>query len=300
MAAACARSDPRPSEGFVQGVEGHQLYYRIFGTGVDTAIVLHGFQGNNQNYLALDLAPLISGRALLFYDQRGGGRSDPVSETELPGLEEHVADLEALRAALGLDRLRLIGHSGGAFIAIQYALDFPDRVDRIVLVSPGPPTPDYSEEVARAFYARLDSSSWADLNALQASLPTADDPATLCRRITATVLPRVWLADSVAVGRMRGDFCNAGDDVLRTEPQRLEAFRSSVASRDWTPDLPGIAHDVLVIHGGRDAIPVAAAEVWAATLPRASLIVIQGADHLPWVDQPHEFASALTGFLDAS
>lgn len=75
-AVACSGGQPPESpapEGFIEGTENDRLFYRILGSGSDTVVVVHGFQGNNQNYLAADLTEVMSGHALLFYDQRGGG-----------------------------------------------------------------------------------------------------------------------------------------------------------------------------------------------------------------------------------
>ena len=68
-------SQGRAPEGFLDGADGHSLFYRLRGAGPDTIVIVHGFQGNNQNYPAADLVAVIVEPTLLFYDQRGGGRN---------------------------------------------------------------------------------------------------------------------------------------------------------------------------------------------------------------------------------
>jgi proline iminopeptidase len=300
LALACGPSGP-PSEistqGFAAGADDAPLFYRIAGVGRDTLVVVHGFQGNNQNYLAADFDGLFPGHALLFYDQRGAGRSGPVRD-EHPDLEDHVEDLEALRLALGFTRLRLLGHSGGAYIAISYALSHPGEVDRIAMVAPGPPTPDYDAEIGTAFTSRLDSATWAELNALTGALPASDAPAAVCQEISSIVMPRVWLADSSAASRMKGSMCDAPAPALRSEAAMRLTFEASVMGRDWTADLGQVTHPVLIVHGDRDAIPVAAAEQWRVALPNGQLVVIPGADHFPWLDRPDAFSRILTDFFE--
>lgn len=299
--AACGGGEPResaPPQGFVRGADDHRLFYRVLGSGSDTVVVVHGFQGNNQNYLASDIAEVIPGYALLFYDQRGGGRSDPVSEEDSPGLEEHVADLEALRSALHLEDLVLIGHSGGAYIVVQYALDYPQRVEKLALIAPGTPHAEYAAETGRNFFSRLDSATWAGVSDLNASLETSEDPAAVCEEISSILLPRVYLADPSALSQMAGSMCDAPEQALRTEGRRRQAFQASVRGRDWVPDLERIPHPVLIVHGEQDAIPIAASEAWAEGLPNSDLEVLRGVDHLPWLDQPEEFSRTVTGFLD--
>lgn len=223
------RPNSAATEGHFAGADSTRLFYRAVGTGPDTVVVVHGFQGNNQDYLAPDLLPLARGRTLLFYDQRGGGRSSPVLDPAQPDLEAHVRDLEALRQHFGFERLALLGHSGGAAIAVRYAVEHPERIERLALVTPPAPVRDpFSEQTMRAFLARVDSATWARLNALQASLPTAPNPVEVCREIAQTVLPRAYFADPAKAERMRGDFCTSSPAMLRTQTQRTIAFQQSL------------------------------------------------------------------------
>src|SRR4051812_3661863 len=169
---ACAPPGiPRPAGRWLAGAGGVQLWMTSSGVGSDTVVVVHGFPGFDHAYLAADLAPLARGRRLIFYDLRGGGRSSPVSDDSALGLASHVRDLEALRQALGLERMELLGHSGGAAIAAGYAAEHPDRVERLVLIAPPAPVRvPYGVETTERFRARLDSGSWRRLTDLRDSL----------------------------------------------------------------------------------------------------------------------------------
>ncbi|CAN5779076.1 alpha/beta hydrolase [soil metagenome] len=284
-------------EGYFTGADSARLFYRAIGRGRDTVVVVHGFQGNNQNYLAPDLLPLARGRTLLFYDQRGAGRSSPVSDPAQLGIEAHVRDVEALRQHFRLERLSLLGHSGGAAIVARYAVAHPGRTARLVLVTPPPPVREpFSEQTMRAFFPRVDSATWVRVNALQASLPTAQDPVSVCQDITRAVLPHAYFANPANAERMRGDFCASPPEKLRTQAQRTAAFQQSLPA-DWRPSLRPLRVPVLVIHGAHDAIPLAASRAWVQALPDARLLVLPSADHLPWVEQPEQFISAVDQFF---
>jgi proline iminopeptidase len=290
---------PAADEGYFSTTDGLHLFYRSVGSGPDTVVVVHGFQGHDQNYLAPDLQPLAHDRTLLFYDQRGEGRSDAVSDPNRLGIDDHVRDLDALRQHFHLSRLTLLGHSGGALIATRYAEEHPERVARMVLVAP-PPLVDgkrFGEEAGRTFYARLDSASWARARALQASLATRLDPVEGCRELIAFTLPAAFFSDPRNVLRMRGDFCAAPPEKIRTSAERLAAFRASVADRSFGSGLSSLRMPILVMHGEHDAIPVAASRALVAALPNAELVTIPDADHLPWVERPEEFFTAVTRFL---
>src|SRR5256886_7553011 len=116
-----------------------RIYTRRVGDGPHPVVVLHGGPGAHHDYLLPQYDRLARGRTLLYYDQRGGGRS-PVPRDTPVGWREHVADLEALRDHWGLDRLALLGYSWGGLLALLYALAHPARIDPLALVSAAPPT----------------------------------------------------------------------------------------------------------------------------------------------------------------
>ena len=119
-----------------ESIRGVSLFVRRIGSGPPT-VVLHGGPGAHHDYLLPGFDALAVGRELIYYDQRGGGRS-PVPRDVPVGWTEQVADLEALRERWSLDRLTLAGYSWGALLALLYALDHPQRVERLALISPAP------------------------------------------------------------------------------------------------------------------------------------------------------------------
>src|SRR5918994_5853685 len=117
-------------------IRGVDLFVRRLGSG-PTVVVLHGGPGADHDYLRPGFDALAEGRELIYYDQRGGGRS-PVTRDVPVGWTEHVADLEALRAKWGLARLTIAGYSWGGLLALLYALEHTERVERLALISPAP------------------------------------------------------------------------------------------------------------------------------------------------------------------
>src|SRR2546429_2151081 len=126
-------------------LNGVRIYTRRVGDGPPSVVVLHGGPGAHHDYLLPQYDRLAHGRTLLYYDQRGGGRS-PVPRDTPVGWREHVSDLEALRDHWGLDRVALLGYSWGGLLALLYALAHPTRIDRLALVSAAPPTAAWREE----------------------------------------------------------------------------------------------------------------------------------------------------------
>ena len=99
-------------------VRGVELFVRRVGQGAP-AVVLHGGPGAHHDYLLPGFDALAEGRELIYYDQRGGGRS-PVARVVAVGWTEHVADLDALRTTWGIERLTLAGYSWGGLLALLH------------------------------------------------------------------------------------------------------------------------------------------------------------------------------------
>src|SRR5690606_7489177 len=101
-------------------VRGHTIFERRIGEGPEV-VVLHGGPGAHHDYLLPGFDALATGRTLVYYDQRGGGRS-PVGRDVPVDAREQVHDLEALRAIWGMERMHLVGYSWGALLAMLYAI----------------------------------------------------------------------------------------------------------------------------------------------------------------------------------
>ena len=124
-------------DGHFTGADGVRLFYRKLGTGKDVVVMLHGGPGGTMNN-GEEIAPLAKGRTLIFYDQRGCGRSELVSDPKLLTANHHVRDLEALREHFRLEHMSVLGISWGSGLAALYTAEHPERVTRLLLVSPMP------------------------------------------------------------------------------------------------------------------------------------------------------------------
>ncbi len=139
----------KPQGSFWEVEPGIRLYYFERGKG-KPVLVLHGGPGIPSNDPWPGLVPLESKNSFFYYHERGCGKSmrpiDRFTSKSFPqnvgalihalGIEAQLADIERIRKSLGLDRLTLVGHSFGGFVAALYAAEFPDRVEKLVLVAP--------------------------------------------------------------------------------------------------------------------------------------------------------------------
>jgi proline iminopeptidase len=287
-------------EGELATADGVRLYYRVEGEGRDTVVVLHGGPSLGHAYLAPDLVPLTRGRGVVHYDQRGIGRSTPLTDPERLSIERHVEDLEALRTHLGLERLALLGHSWGGMLAARYAAAHPQRVARILLLEPMAPARDPFMAIAGAraqeiVSVRLDDTERARLDSLIASTEVGDAGAH-CRALFSLLRP-IFFEGPAATARSRADFCAGTPETLRRRSEVDAAIRASLGAWDVRPAVGDVTSPVLVLQGAAGAIPREAMEAWADAFPNARLITIDRAGHYPHVDRPEAFFPAAEVFF---
>lgn len=270
-------------------VNGVRLFTRRVGAG-PLVVVLHGGPGAHHDYLLPQYDRLATGRELFYYDQRGGGQSSVPRETPV-GWRDQVADLEAIRVALGLDRLTLCGYSWGGLLAVLYYLEHPQQVARLALVSPASITAAYRDEFERRFAARMaEPAVVVGREALRSSGLRERDPVAYQRR-----------AFELSVA----GYFHRFEDAARLTPFRVtartqQAVWASLGNYDLRPRLrdhasrlpPPPCH---ILHGSFDPIPIAGSRE-LATLLGAELVELP-VGHCPHVEATAEFVQALDGWL---
>jgi proline iminopeptidase len=272
-------------EGMV-AVRGVELFVRRVGQG-SPAVVLHGGPGAHHDYLLPGFDALADGRELIYYDQRGGGRS-PVARDVAVGWTEHVADLEALRTTWGLERLTLAGYSWGGLLALLYAVSHPGRVGRLALISPAPAWRAARDQFEDAFARRnLDPAFQEARRQLRESGLRERDPAAFQQRIfELSVAP--YFFDPERARELT---------PFRVTGRTQQEVWQSLGDFDLRPrltELRGIP--ALVLHGEEDPIPIEAART-AAGLIGAEFHALSHCGHVPYVEAFDAFRTLVGGFL---
>ena len=252
--------------------------------------MLHGGPGAHHDYLLPQYDLLAQARALLYYDQRGGGQSPVPRDTPL-GWREHVADLDALRERLGLERVVLCGYSWGGLLAVLYLLEHPTSVERLALVSPASITVEYRRQFDEEFARRMKAPEIQRArDALRASGLRERDPAAYQRR-----------AFELSVAGYFRDFHDAKNlTAFRVNARTQQAVWESLGEYDLRPQLRDLSSRVplppsLVVHGTFDPIPLAGSRE-LATLLNARLVELP-VGHCPHVEATAQFVRALDDFL---
>lgn len=270
-------------------VNGVDLFTRRVGAG-PLVVVLHGGPGAHHDYLLPQYDRLADKRELLYYDQRGGGRS-PVSRETPVGWREHVADLEALRAHLKRERLTICGYSWGGLLAVLYLMQHPERVERLALVSPASITAAWRQEFEQRFAERMNAPEIVRAREdLRASDLRERDPAAYQRR-----------AFELSVAGYFRDFADARNlTAFRVTARTQQAVWSSLGDYDLRPELRHHSPLVppppsLVVHGTADPIPIEGSRELAELLSAKFIELPVG--HCPHVEATEEFVRAMEEFL---
>jgi len=278
------------------------LYWCAYGEpGARPLLFLHGGPGAHHDYmlpqmLRLARSPKGEQRELLFYDQRGGGRSRSDSR-ELEGhvtWETHVADLERVVAELRPQPLTLVGYSWGGLLALLYAREAAaGRVqpapERMVLIDPAPVARRWREQFEREFARRQQSP----------------DVLRLREELAASGLRE---RDYDAYRQRLFELSVAGYFAHPENARALTPFRvtgrvqqsvwESLDGFDLTRELHAVRAPTLIVHGERDPIPLASSEATAHALPHARLVTIPDSGHVPYVEATDAFLGAVRLFLE--
>jgi proline iminopeptidase len=288
---------PAPTtDGVIAGADGVQLYYRVVGTGTDTVVLLHGGPGLNIGHAWPDLAPLAQHFVVVMYDQRGAGRSEIIKDSTRLTATDHVRDLEAVRQHFALARMTLVGESWGGGLAILYAAAHPDRVGRMLLLGPMPPTEQLYTLRERKLNA-VAGASLALLPNLMKEMATAQDPVPACRRFTRVYFT-AHFADTAAASRMKIDPCDVPPEGIRNFPFVAEATMASLGHWNFLPTLRSLEMPVLIVDGAKSPATLEGMRVLARALPHGRLLLIPGAGHYAQVERPDLFFPPVERFLD--
>ncbi|WP_326724535.1 MULTISPECIES: alpha/beta hydrolase [unclassified Streptomyces] len=272
--------------------DGTELAYHVMGEG-EPLLCVPGGPMRASAYLG-DLGGLSRHRQLVVLDLRGTGASGIPADPATYRCDRQVTDVEALRAHLGLDRVDLLAHSAGGDLALLYAARHPRRVRTLTLVTAR----------ARALGVDFTEEHRREAAALRKAEPWFADANESYERIWAgSGTDADW--DAVApffYGRWdTAAQAHAASDVEQSNEEAAELYASPDAFDpvDARAVVAGWDARVLLLAGELDSGPLPRVAAAIAELFRAAeTVVLPGAGHFPWLDDPRRFAETVTAFLD--
>lgn len=300
--AAAAEGSAKPAlfpqaEGFVD-TGSAIIYFKTIGSG-RPLMLLHGGPGSTHDYFLPYVLPLAKGRQLVFIDERGSGQSQRLEDHGEYNLQAMAADVEAVRLALGLGEIDLLGHSFGGILAQEVAVRYPASIRRLVLSSTGSSAARIDEDF-RLIKAALEPKLRERIEALEAQGIIGPDGAQLpeYRQLADQaelpynyfVRPPAWSESGESLGW----------DVLNQMWGAKSDFHidGNLKGFDFTPQLRTLEIPTLVIYGDHDLVSDATARESHDALAGSKLVEMTNAAHMTMVDQNRVFIAEVARFLD--
>ncbi len=278
---------------------GHDVWYRIVGgreePGKLPLLCLHGGPGAPHDYLEPLEALGTSGRRVIFYDQLGCGNSDQPSDPSLWTVDLFVEEVDAVRDALALDRVHLLGQSWGGMLALEYALTQPAGLASLILASTTASVPEWI----------------AEANRLRANLPPEVQQVLLHHEETETTDDPVY-QDLMMVFYKRHvcrlaewpEFVRRSFDRMRQEVYGTmwgpSEFHATGTLREWDvrDRLAEIDVPTLVTAGRFDEATPYLAEILRGGIRGAESVIFEQSAHMAHAEEPERYCQVLADFLN--
>jgi proline iminopeptidase len=298
-------SAPLPiEEGYVDA-HGVMIYYTAFGHGAPLLIV-HGGPGASHDYFLPHLIPLARTNRLIFIDERGSGKSEKLDDPHGYTVENMVEDVEAVRTALHLGRINLLGHSFGGVLAEAYALKYQKNLDHLVLCSTFDSTralnavfQKMKEKMSPELRKRIDDAEAAGLYGHGKEWEK--------NRYTSDYMTAAWGDGYFPYLYQRKPDPNY--DPLASGNTSWDLYREmwgshgefvidgNLVSVEYSDRLPSIEVPTLITAGDHDESDPSIAREMHEKIHGSRLVILPDSGHMTFVDQPILFRKAVDDFL---
>ena len=275
-------------------INGVPHFIKKIGEG-EPLLVLHGGPGLFHDYLVKHFEKLAAKYQVVFYDQRGCGKTIFPKDTSSITMSIFIEDLEEIRKHLKIEKLNLIGHSWGGILAVNYGKKYPNNLNKLMLISPGPSTSAYFDETFNNMQGRRSDDDTKLLIQSMMSKEFEDrDPETFKK--TVMLNDKVNLVKQETVEELYAPITftkeNANNLLLVSSMMEKNFFDYNI-----TDGIEVVKCPTLVLIGDLDNVPFLSAQLLSESLPNSQLESIKSACHYPFFETPKEFNHIMFDFL---
>ena len=291
-------------EGFVDS-HGALIYYMAVGRGAPLMIV-HGGPGASHDYFLPYLLPLMRTNRLVFIDERGSGRSSKMSDAKQYTVANMVDDIEAVRQALNLGKMSLLGHSFGGVLVQAYAFRYPQNLTHLILGSTFSSTVELNQALAK-MKNEMTPQDLARVNALEAAGLFGKGEAWEHGRYPEEYAKLAWgkgyfpyvyknnpdpnyypvASNNTAWDVYREMWGSDGEFVVDGNLKEVE----------YVERLSQIEVPTLIIVGDHDESDPKMSKEMHAKIAGSQLVILPNSGHMTFVDQPEMFLKAVREFI---
>jgi len=284
---------------------GVMIYYVEFGKG-EPLMILHGGPGADHTYFLPWLLPLARTHRLIFIDERGSGQSERLQDVSKYTVENMADDVEAVRVALGLGKIDLLGHSCGGVLAEAYALKYQQNLRHLILNSTFASTSEMNAVLARE-KAAMPPEKLARLNELEAAGLYGKGARWEHGRYPAEYETVAWGDGYFPF--LYGARPDSNYDPASNAPTNWELYREmwgshgefiidgNLKSVEWVDRLPTIHVPTLIVVGDHDECDPSLSKEMHEKIAGSKLVILPNSGHMNFIDQPDLWQTAVRGFL---
>lgn len=287
---------PSPDQALVDSAEyatlnGFTFFIRQIGSG-EPVLVCHGGPGLDHTYLMPQMGKLGKQARMIFYDQRACGLSGHIVDSGMMRLDTFIADMEAIRQHLGLEKMSLLGHSFGGFLAMAYTSRYPDRISHLILMNSMPPTYTLWQQGNDALFNRITPEQHQEITAVQQSdaymLGEAKGYEDLFRVMYKLQFDNPALIDSLNI-TLQPDF--------ETTSQTFNTMMPDMINYDFTQKLQRLKAPTLVIYGDQEAGADGAIRAFKTINPAWEVVKLAHCGHFPYIEAMPELEKYVGALL---
>lgn len=278
--------------GMLKEVNGTKLYCNTIGEG-DAIVIVHGGPGLAHDYLFEPFKQLSDNYKLIFYDQRGCGRSDEFKEGMQVTMETMVDDLEGIRKELNIDKMNLVGQSWGALIAINYILKYPGNVKNLILLEPAPGSSEYIQQVQQTIIKRLSKEDLEQLTKISQNPELRYDPNLF--KEFMNIRMKTYFYDSTFAEKKNFNYFDS--DKIQKFFASSAMFGPYLMSYNLYDKMRAIDCPVLIIHGDYDVIPTEAIERMGKEIKNSEVHIVKECGHFVHIEKPDFYFGTIRSFI---
>lgn len=275
----------------IASVDTSGLYHYEEGSGMPI-IVIHGGPGLGSSYIAPHLKDLAKTHKVIYYDQRNSGQSPLDTDSTSISLSRFVDDIDLIRKSYGEDKVAILAHSWGGLLGMKYALQYPDRVSHLILMSSNAADQTLNDQANRRLANQMSADDIeARIKIMRTEAFKNQNPHAYEELMSIGFSYQFGdrnLVDNLAL-HLPVDFGK--------KSQHLGHLHEDLTNYNFTESLKELKAPTLLLYGLKDPLTPFALNSLSKVIPNYKIQAIDDAGHFPFIEKPIETITAIQSFV---
>ncbi len=266
------------------------IFYHQTGKGAPI-LFIHGGPGLSHHYFLPSVFSLQNEYHLIFYDQRNCGESLVATDTLQMHLSSFIRDIDFVRKRMGYKKISLLGHSWGSMLAVRYAIQYPENVSNLILVSPAAMSSADVRETSRLINQKFEPMANIRRNELiESTAFKQGEPDALAQ------LYKIGFSQNMLKPEKVDSLNIYVPEDYRARNSWMKTLYSDLYDYDLYPQLKKIKLPTLILEGSGD-VGVPQSLKISNTIPGSKYILIKESGHFPFLENNSDFTTAIRNFI---